>query len=149
MKVRERMIEMITLQSAVEGKQFKLKELEDKLKPLGYAIGGGWEYDHGCFDYKIDEEGGYTFLRLPFKAVDGELDQRGVTVRLGTPFVLNHVFKEELDDNPDVFNGLVGMNLNSSINQFSEPVDKDGEVDPKYMPTAQSLIQELELTLLD
>ena len=142
---------MITLQSAVEGKTFKLKELEDKLKPLGYAIGGGWEYDHSCFDYKIDDDQdhGYTFLRVPFQAIDGELEQKGVSVQIGTPFVLNHVYQEGLDDNPDVFNGLVGMNLNSSFNQFQEPIDKDSRVNPKYMPTAQSLIQELELTLLD
>jgi hypothetical protein len=140
---------MIALQSVVEGKQFKLKELEDKLKPLGYSIGGGWEYDHGCFDYKIDEENGYTFLRLPFQAVDGELEQRGVTVQLGTPYLLNHKYQDGLDDNPDVVNGLVRMTWNSSFNQFQEPIDKDATIDPKYLPTAQSLIQELELTLLD
>ncbi|WP_332634253.1 YugN-like family protein [Halalkalibacter flavus] len=139
---------MIALQSTVEGKEMKLKELEDKLKPLGYDIGGGWEYDHGYFDYKIDEEDGYTFLRLPFRAVDGELDQRGVTVQLGTPFLLNHKYQEGLDDNPDVFNGLFRMAYNSAINQFQEPVDKDSTVDQKYMPTAKSLVEELELTLL-
>ncbi|MFC0469578.1 YugN-like family protein [Halalkalibacter kiskunsagensis] len=139
---------MIALQSEVEGKEFKLKELEDKLKPLGYDIGGGWEYDHGYFDYKIDEDHGYTFLRLPFQAIDGELDKRGVTVQLGKPFLLNHKYQEGLDDNPDVFNGLFRMAYNSSINQFQEPVDKDAEVNQKYMPTARSLIQELELTLL-
>ncbi len=132
--------------SAVEGKQFKLKELEDKLKPLGYSIGGGWEYDHGYFDYKIDEEVGYTFLRLPFQAVDGELDQRGVTVQLGQPYLLNHKFNRGLDDNPNPTEGLVPMN--SLVNQFSNPVDKDATIDQKYMPTARSLIRELELTLI-
>jgi hypothetical protein len=139
---------MIALQSEVEGKEIKLKDLEDKLKPLGYDIGGGWEYDHGYFDYKIDEEEGYTFLRLPFQAIDGELEQRGVTVRIGKPFLLNHKYQEGLDDNPDVFNGMFRMAYNSSINQFQEPIDKDAEVNQKYMPTARSLLQELELTLL-
>ncbi|WP_332695678.1 YugN-like family protein [Halalkalibacter lacteus] len=139
---------MIAFQSAVEGKEIKLKELEDKLKPLGYDIGGGWEYDHGYFDYKIDEDNGYTFLRLPFQAIDGELDKRGVTVKLGKPFLLNHKYQEGLDDNPDVFNGLFRMAYNSSFNQFQEPVDKDAEVNQKYMPTARSLIEEMELTLL-
>lgn len=139
---------MLALPSAVEGKQMKLKELEDKLKPLGYEIGGGWEYDHGYFDYKIDEEVGYTFLRLPFQAIDGELDQRGVTVQLGQPFLLNHKFQRGLDDNPDAFNGLIRMSYNSVVNQFTEPVDKDATIDSKFLPTAHSLIQELELTLL-
>lgn len=141
---------MIAVQSKIEGKQFNLKVLEDKLKPLGYSIGGGWEYDHGCFDYKIDEgdQQGYTFLRVPFRAVDGELDQRGVSVEIGQPYLLNHKYQEGLDDNPDVFNGLISMNINSSFNQFQEPVEKDGSIDSKYFPTAKSLIQELEMTLL-
>ncbi|WP_088103941.1 YugN-like family protein [Halalkalibacter urbisdiaboli] len=139
---------MFPLQSAVVGQQFKLQALEEKLKPLGYTIGGNWDYDHGYFDYKIDEKNGYTFLRLPFKAVDGELDQRGVTVRLGQPLLLDHQYQDNLDDNPDVFNGLVSMTWNSSFNQFQEPKDKDAKVDPKFLTIANSLIQELELTLI-
>ncbi|TWI52953.1 YugN-like protein [Halalkalibacter nanhaiisediminis] len=137
---------MHRLSSAVIGKQFKLKELEDKLKPLGYSIGGGWEYDHGYFDYKIDEDVGYTFLRLPFQAVDGELDQRGVTVQLGQPYLLNHKFNRGLDDNVEPTEGIVPMN--SLVNQFQDPVDKDATIDEKYLPTAHSLIRELELTLI-
>ncbi|GAE30344.1 hypothetical protein JCM9152_1749 [Halalkalibacter hemicellulosilyticusJCM 9152] len=144
----EGMIEMLAIESPVEGTQIKLKALEDKLKPLGYSIGGGWEYDHGYFDYKIDDEGGYTFLRIPITAIDGELDQRGVSVELGKPYLLNHRYQQDLDDNPDVFNGLVTINLNSAINQFTEPVEKDGDIDPKYFPVAKSLIDELEMTIL-
>jgi hypothetical protein len=139
---------MIALQSAVEGKEFKLQVLEEKLKPLGYVIGGGWDYDHGYFDYKIDEEVGYTFLRLPFKPVDGELGERGVSVSLGQPFLLSHKFQKGLDDNTDPLNGLIPMTYNSVFNQFQEPVDKDAKVDNKYMTVARSLVQELELTLL-
>ncbi|WP_100373871.1 YugN-like family protein [Bacillus sp. FJAT-45037] len=139
---------MIAMDSTINGKEFKLQVLEEKLKPLGYRIGGNWDYDHGYFDYKIDEDVGYTFLRVPFKAVDGELDRRGVSVELGQPFLLNHKFQRGLDDNPDPFNGLVSYTYNSLVNQFQEPVDKDAEIDQKFMPVARSLIQELELTLL-
>ncbi|WP_026104972.1 YugN-like family protein [Halalkalibacterium ligniniphilum] len=139
---------MIELQSTVENKEFKLKDLEDKLKPLGYTIGGGWEYDHGYFDYKIDEDAGYTFLRLPFKATDGEIGERGVVVQLGKPFLINHKINQGLDNHVNPFNGLMDMNAASFVNQFSEPVDKDATIDQKYMPIAKSLIQELEMTLL-
>ncbi|NEU30044.1 hypothetical protein GN156_04530 [bacterium LRH843] len=130
---------MISLPTAIEGMQMTLKELEDKLKPLRYNIGGGWEYDKGYFDYKIDQNPGYTFLRLPFHAIDGEIGQRGVTVELGQPFLLRHQYEAGLDD--DVVTGGV-------LNQFQTPVDKDAAIDPKFKRTAQSLIQELELTLL-
>ncbi|WP_100405276.1 YugN-like family protein [Bacillus solitudinis] len=139
---------MLPLDSQVVGQQFKLQAVEEKLKPLGYAIGGNWDYDHGYFDYKIDEKDGYTFLRLPFQAVDGELDKRGVMVKLGKPFLLNHKYQDDLDDNPDVLNGLVSMRYNSTFNQFQEPIDKDAKINPKFMTIANSLVQELELTLL-
>ncbi|WP_209125587.1 YugN-like family protein [Alkalihalobacillus sp. BA299] len=132
---------MIELNSAVENKQFKLQHLEEKLKPLGYVIGGNWDYDHGYFDYKIDATvENYLYLRVPFKAVDGELDQKGVKVELGKPFLLSHAFQESQDDNV--------MEYNPFMNQFAEPEDKDAQVPQKFIATGQNLVQELEATLL-
>ncbi|WP_413378728.1 YugN-like family protein [Alkalihalobacillus sp. 1P02AB] len=135
---------MLALPSAVEGKQFKLKHLEDELKPLGYSIGGNWDYDHGFFDYKIDQQEQYIFFRLPFKAIDGELDQRGVSVELGQPFLLAHEYQSGIDNEDTPGSGV----LVSSINQFSSPTNKDAEIPSKFMTVAQNLISELELTLL-
>ena len=47
---------MISLPSELENRSFSLYHLEQTLKPLGYVISGGWEYDRGFFDYKIDDE---------------------------------------------------------------------------------------------
>ena len=102
--------------STIEGKHFDLYKLEQTLKPIGYSIGGNWDYDHGAFDYKINDEVGYQFLRLPFTAVDGQLDARNCTVELGRPFLLSHIYQIGLDDHI----GDAG-----TLNQFSEPVDKD------------------------
>ncbi|WP_078555618.1 YugN-like family protein [Bacillus alkalicellulosilyticus] len=131
---------MIPLQSAVEHKEFVLYDLEQKLKPLGYVIGGNWDYDHGYFDYKIDDDGSYIFFRLPFEATNGELEQRGVKVRLMKPFLLAHKYQRGLDD-------YVGDKY-PVLNQFSEPQDKDASIKEKYIPIAQNLIQELEATIL-
>ena len=54
---------LIPIQSKLEGCTYALYKLEEVMKPLGYSIGGNWDYDKGCFDYKIDEEEGYQFLR--------------------------------------------------------------------------------------
>ncbi|MGQ0421215.1 YugN family protein, partial [Bacillus sp. HC-Mk] len=45
---------MIPIQSNLEGRTYALYKLEEIMKPLGYSIGGNWDYDKGCFDYKID-----------------------------------------------------------------------------------------------
>ncbi|RSK28386.1 hypothetical protein EJF36_16775 [Bacillus sp. HMF5848] len=137
---------MRTIQSKIDGQVFKLHHLEAKLKPLGYDIGSNWEYDHGYFDYQInndDERAGYIYLRVPFTAVDGQLDSDGTSVKLGTPFLLAHTYQESLDDQ-----ALIG-NISASFNQFQEPKNKDARVPKNYLETAGELVSELEAVLLN
>ena len=54
--------------------------------------------DQLTFMVKIDQQDQYIFLRLPFKAVDGDLDQRGVSVELGQPFLLAHEYQSGIDN---------------------------------------------------
>ncbi|MCY9376820.1 MULTISPECIES: YugN-like family protein [Bacillus] len=133
---------MITIPSAIDGQSFLLQELEQIMKPLGYVINGGWEYDHGFFDYKIDDTNGYLFLRIPVNAVKGSLDERGAAVRIGTPFMLRQVFQAGLDDDAE------GGPFQSLFNQFSEPERRDAEIDPAYLDIGASLVKELEDVLL-
>ena len=134
---------MIEIPSALEGKTFRLYKLEQELKPLGYTIGGNWDYDHGSFDYKIDDRVGYQFLRVPFEAIDGQLDSDGTTVKLGRPFLLSHKYQLGLDDH------VHDDNLESLINQFSEPQDPDATFPEKYIDLGKALVRELEDRLLD
>lgn len=133
---------MIELPSKVEGKQFDLFKLEQKLKPIGYAIGGNWDYDHGAFDYKINDEEGYQFLRLPFSVVDGQLDARNCTVVLGRPFLLSHQYESGLDEQ-----GTSGT-FSGTLNQFQEPTNKDARFPDQYRDQGKALVTELELLLL-
>lgn len=128
---------MIEIPSSVEGKQFDLYKLEQMLKPIGYSIGGNWDYDHGAFDYKINDEVGYQFLRLPFSAIDGQLDAHSCTVELGRPFLLSHKYQIGLDDHVSA----------GTLNQFSEPVDKDASFPEQYIETGKVLVKELESIL--
>ncbi|WP_276730769.1 YugN-like family protein [Bacillus sp. (in: firmicutes)] len=133
---------MISIPSAIDGQSFLFQELEQVMKPLGYIINGGWEYDHGYFDYKIDDRDGYLFLRIPVNAVQGSLDERGAAVRIGTPFMLRQVFQADLDDHAE------GGPFQSLFNQFSEPERRDAEIDPAYLDIGASLVKELEDVLL-
>jgi hypothetical protein len=133
---------MIEVQSTIENHQYKLIDLEKKLKPLGYDIGGNWDYDHGYFDYKMnDEEGTYLYLRVPISAIEGQLDQKGVIVQLGKPFLLAHKYHTGLDDHVD--------DPNPWVNQFSEPVDSDAQFPQQWILTGQNLVRELESILLN
>jgi YugN-like family len=133
---------VIELSSTIEGKHYQLYKLEQLLKPLGYTIGGNWDYDHGYFDYKIDDEVGYQFLRVPFKAVDGQLDSRGATVEFGKPFLLGHKYQRGLDDY------ATAGDFSGTVNQFSEPQDPDASIPDKYVDIGRELVKELEDIML-
>ncbi|TCP26592.1 YugN-like protein [Scopulibacillus darangshiensis] len=132
---------MKTIDSRLSGQEFSLIELENKLKPLGYVIGGNWDYDHGYFDYKIKEDEGYIYLRLPFQAINGMLDQDGAVVSLGEPFILRHKYRKGPDDHVDV------GSVTASINQFQTPVEKDAGSD-KYLGVGRELVNKLESELM-
>ncbi len=132
---------VIEIPSRIEGKTYTLYDLEQKLKPAGYDIGGNWDYDHGYFDYKIDSEVGYQYLRVPFTSIDGQLDARGATVRMGRPLLLSHKYQIGLDDNAD------SGNFSASFNQFSEPQDPDATFPEKYIDLGKELVKELETLL--
>ncbi|QDP40950.1 YugN-like family protein [Radiobacillus deserti] len=133
---------MIPIASSLENKVFSLYELEKQLKPLGYVIGGNWDYDEGAFDYQMADEDGYEYLRIPFKVESGMLDSPGATVRLGSPFVLAHIYQDGVDDHAD--NGA----LQGMINQFQSPVDSDADISEKYVNRGKKLIKQLENMLV-
>ncbi|MGE6257584.1 YugN-like family protein [Heyndrickxia sporothermodurans] len=133
---------MYKIPSKIDGKQYQLYELEQILKPIGYSIGGGWDYDQGYFDFKMANDEGYQFLRVPFTPIDGQLDTRGVVVQLGTPFILNHVYQEEMDDHAGVGNAA------AAFDQFAEPKDEDGDISKKYINYGKELVRELEHLIL-
>jgi hypothetical protein len=133
---------MIEITSELEGKTFGLFDLETKLKPKGYVVGGGWDYDHGSFDCKLDDSNGYQFLRVPFKAVNGSLDSDGVTVELLRPFLLSHKYEDGIDRE-----GNIG-NLSASLNQFAEPENPDAKFPESYISYGKSLVHDLERLLL-
>ncbi|PAD18782.1 MULTISPECIES: YugN-like family protein [Shouchella] len=136
---------MIALESTIEGKQYKAKELQSVLESLGYTLGGNWDYDHGYYDYKISSDNGYTFLRIPVQAVEGELGSKDAVIQVGTLYLLNHVYQQDNDE--ESLSGVVPAVAEGLVNQFQAPVDKDGEVSDKYRSLAENLVAELEQTL--
>ncbi|PPA70496.1 hypothetical protein C4B60_10240 [Jeotgalibacillus proteolyticus] len=133
---------MIQIDSSLNGYQTTLYKLETALKPIGFSIGGGWEYDHGYFDYPLSKEGCYYYIRLPFTATEGELDREGVEVKLGTPFLLGHQYEDGVDKD-----GEIG-NISASFNQFQSPKDSDTEEIPEeYEKLGITIIKRAELAV--
>ncbi|GAA0431012.1 MAG: YugN-like family protein [Bacillota bacterium] len=129
---------MVPLESKLENKIYSLFVLEELLKPEGFVIGSNWDYEKGFFDLKIDDQGTYYFLRIPFYAVQGSLDYPGVTVRLEKPFLLAHQYQKGYDES-----GSAGA-FQGTFNQFQAPTDPDAEVPEAYITTGKELMKRVE-----
>lgn len=133
---------MLQIQSKFDGMTKSLFELEQLLKPHGFSIASNWDYNHGYLDYKIADEPSYVFLRVPFEAVQGSLDEQGVVVQLGSPFILAHQYQSGLDDYASTGAVLTGLS------QFSEPIDSDAYIQAQYGVIGKALVEEIEFYIL-
>ncbi|MDF2669734.1 MAG: YugN-like family protein, partial [Paenibacillus sp.] len=92
---------MRTLSSALENHVDEFDRMKDGLQQHQFTLGGNWDYEHGCYDRNLDEAN-QVWLRIPFEVVAGQIDGENssnpdTTIRIGTPFVLKHVYNEGLD----------------------------------------------------
>lgn len=137
---------MKPIHSALENVTAEYDRVHDRLRQYQFTLGGNWEYDRGYFDRALDEAR-KVWLRLPFEVTRGRLDgeesaNRDARIRLGTPFVLKHVYNEGLDQEaaPRTFGAL--------FDQFQEPVDQDAGVEDHWVVQATELLRTVEQGLL-
>lgn len=132
---------MLELRSQISGSQMPLKDLEQKLEPLGFTFGDGWDYDRAYMDYQMVDDNGYHFLRIPFSAAVGGIGNGNATIVLGTPFLLSRRYQSGLDHE--------GITAYSALwNQFSSPEEKDAHIEQVYIREGVMLVRELEQVLL-
>jgi hypothetical protein len=132
---------MIPITSEVENHIDGFVNLHDYFGGFEFTLGGNWEYDHGYFDRSLDEDH-KVWLRIPFEVtsgtMDGITDESDAIIKLGTPFVLKHIYNEGLD--PEAVPNVYG----SLINQFQEPIDADADVEIHWVEQAKHILQEVE-----
>ncbi|WP_238554383.1 YugN family protein [Geomicrobium sp. JCM 19038] len=100
------------------------------------------DYDHGYIDYQMDDSGeAYHFLRIPYKAIQGEIGSGNPEVQLGQPFLLAHRYESGIEHD--------GITAYSAVyNQFSAPEEKDAYVDQKYIRDGVLILKEVENRLV-
>lgn len=137
---------MIALESKIEGEEISFSDAQKQLSELGFTLGGNWDYEHGSFDYALDEED-KVWLRLPFDVAVGKLDseregQEDTVLRFGVPFVLKHLYNEGIDKSSDF------MTYRGFVDQFQAPVDADAQVEDIWIDKAKGPLAEAEKRLL-
>ncbi|SFE51103.1 YugN family protein [Alteribacillus iranensis] len=115
---------MLTLETELEGKHGAFGTVHHILQQHGFELGDNWDFDNGCFDAVISQEGPESmYIRLPFKVVEGMLDQPRAEIVFGTPYVIKHIVNYGLDKDDDSLQTALGFN------QFQTPIDKDGNIE--------------------
>lgn len=135
---------MYNLKSNLEGREEAFVNLYPIMKEQGFALGGGWEYDHGYMDKGMDEKQ-TVWIRIPFVVThgtfQGDSPESDAIVQLGTPFLLRHLYKEGVDSDAQV------SVASAMFNQFQSPVDEDAEIDKRWIPEAEQELDKLQQSL--
>ncbi|WP_409291305.1 YugN family protein [Peribacillus sp. SCS-37] len=132
---------MIKIDSPIDGKQLPLSTLKKALEPIGFVVGGGWEYDHAHLDYMMgDLHGDQQYLRIPLQSMGDSLEDDRAAVMIGTPFLLDHQFKTEVDDEGDA-------GAATGLNQFKSPENKDAPFPEEFKEEAMAIMQKVEEAL--
>jgi len=133
---------MMPLESNLAGKEMDYATLSDTLERHRFTLGGNWDYQQGCFDRCLDGEKQTVWLRIPFEVPKGVFDpetaKQVTRVKIGTPFVLRHLYDNGEDANPH-FNTAAAL-----VNQFQSPENVDAPVDESYLEKAAMIVKEVE-----
>jgi len=133
---------MFPLASELERQEVEFAALKRYLGSHGFTLGGNWDYRKGSFDRPLDDAR-TIWLRIPFEAIRGRIDADAdgieANVRIGTPYVLKHVYRTDNDPEaarPALFGALV--------DQFQSPVDPDADLSADDIQRAEAVLRETE-----
>lgn len=133
---------MKTIPSSLTGREFDFGRMKSVLESHEFTLGGNWEYDRGSFDRALDGEARKVWLRLPFDATRGSLDSEKTSpdtiIRMGSPFVLKHVYQEGNDAEAEY------RTYGALFDQFQEPADPDAAVEPAWFNQGKRILDEVE-----
>jgi hypothetical protein len=132
---------MYPISSSLTSQVQEFDKVRSAVAGHGFTLSGNWDYDSGTFDCALDDAN-QVWLRLPFEVtignLDSEADETDAKIRLGEPFVLKHVYNEGLDREaqPRAAGAL--------LDQFSDPVNADADIEPRWIEKAKQRLQEIE-----
>ncbi|HTG68305.1 MAG TPA: YugN family protein [Candidatus Udaeobacter sp.] len=132
---------MIPISSVLESREQHFLETKELLETQQFTLGGNWEYDGGSFDRSLDEAH-KVWLRIPFEVIAGHIDveekDNEATIKLGTPYVLKHLYREGND--PEASVRVAG----ALFDQFQSPSNPDAKVEPQWIDRAKQAMNEVE-----
>jgi len=132
---------MIPISSVLQSKDLNYLETKSVMESQQFSLGGNWEYKNGSFDRALEDEN-KVWLRIPFEVFNGHIDTEtaddNTMIRIGTPYVLKHLYNEGNDPTASV------RVMGAMFDQFQPPVNPDADIEPKWVDAARKIMNELE-----
>jgi len=129
---------MYTIPSSLTSQVHDFMESRNELMEHGFVLGGNWDYNHGSFDCVLDDNN-KVWLRVPFDVtvgnLDGEASENDVQIQFGQPYVLKHIYNEGLDQEAQP------RAVGALMDQFSDPVDPDAEIESHWIERAKRKLE--------
>ncbi len=117
---------MIILPSRLKNTVVAYLHARSQLSSRGYVVGGNWDCEMGYFDYVLDDSTRTNYLRIPFYACKGSIEDKNGIIRMGNPYLLSEYDKMGLASSIREKNEQ-GMTV-SSINRGMELLEQAEEV---------------------
>ncbi|WP_455662948.1 YugN family protein [Pradoshia sp.] len=119
-------LNMIILPSRLKNTVVAYLHARSQLSSRGYVVGGNWDCEMGYFDYVLDDSTRTNYLRIPFYACKGSIEDKNGIIRMGNPYLLSEYDKMGLASSIREKNEQ-GMTV-SSINRGMELLEQAEEV---------------------
>ena len=82
-------LHMIILPSRLKNTVVAYLHARSQLSSRGYIVGGNWDVEMGYFDYLLDDSTRTNYLRIPFYACKGSIEDKNGIIRMGNPYLLS------------------------------------------------------------
>lgn len=136
---------MIPISSVLQAREQHFAETKEAMEKQQFTLGGNWDYEGGSFDRYLDEAH-KVWLRIPFEVTNGNIDSEvadnNAIIKLGTPYVLKHLYKEGNDEEASV------RVMGAMFDQFQSPTDPDASIEPEWIDRAKQLLNEVEQVII-
>lgn len=133
----------------IKGRTLTFGHLKTALEPLDFHLNGGYTYRWGSVDRALYSNIQETYyLRIPLEVIDGALDDVQTLVRLGQPFIQNHIV--ETDEAHIPMHPLFdATGLSATWSQFQSPVELDGPIvdEERWTQEARRILDEVRARL--
>ena len=137
---------MIEIPSRLTNTMANYVYVHQQLGKQGFIVGGNWDYQHGYFDYLMDRGNKSNYIRIPFTAIKGSIEDKNGVIRFGTPYLLSYEAKTGTQFYRNYYSLASNCEPDYSMGS-SDDIYDDSSLE-RYIDLGKALVNEAEIAVL-